>query len=471
MNSLLANLAIFYCIGILLAQIKLINFWLVILGGIVIYYLIGKVGLKNNMLAIAILFLVILWGFFNFKSSYILPRNHINNFVFYKDRSLYSLSGFVDSQPEFKDNHQIFVFRVQIAQLGKLRWGSCGRVLVKMNFTQELNYGDNLTLVGNLTRPYSFNSAAQGYKDYLKRADIYLIMGISDPRQIIKQPGFGGSGLISSSFWLRSKMENVISANLAKIPASILSAMVLGQKRGVPWRVSDSMVKSGTVHILVVSGFNVSIVAFILNLLLKILRFPRKIRIILIIICLLIYCTITGASNPVIRATVMGIVFLSAYLFKREPNIYNSLMLSAFFILIISPGQLFDIGFQLSFISVLAIVYLYPKLKALFCLEKCKNKIWRFMGEGFLVSLSAWLGTLWIIAFNFRIISPVTVLANIFIVPLATIITLCGFTLVISGLICPYLAGLFSLPATVLITLLLNINALVIKLPLAYIYF
>jgi len=325
--------------------------------------------------------------------------------------------------------------------------------------------------MGNLTRPYSFNRASQGYQEYLKRADIYLTLRIKDPRQIIKQPGFAGSRCISSSFWLRSKMERIIRSNLLDLPASIIAAMVLGQKRGVPWLVNDSMVKSGTVHILVVSGFNVSIVAFILNLLFKILRISRKIRIILIIICLLIYCAITGASNPVIRATVMGIVFLSAYLFKRQPDIYNSLALSALFILMISPRELFDIGFQLSFISVLAIVYLYPKLKVLVHLENCQNKVVKFIGEGFLVSLAAWLGTLWIIVINFRIIAPVTILANIFIVPLATIITLCGFTLVISGLICPYLASLFSLPITVLITLLLNVNAWIIKLPFSFFTF
>jgi competence protein ComEC len=222
---------------------------------------------------------------------------------------------------------------------------------------------------------------------------------------------------------------------------------------------------------LVVSGFNVSIVAFMINLLLKILRFPRKARIILTAICLLIYCAVTGATNPVVRATVMGLVFLAAYLFKSQLDIYSSLVSAALFILVINPRQLFDIGFQLSFISVLAIVYFYPKLKALTRLELCEIKILKFIAEGCLVSFSAWLGTLAIIALNFRIISLVTVLANILIVPLATLITLCGFTLVLSGWIYPDLANLFSLPTAALITLLLNINAALIKLPFAYIYF
>ncbi len=231
------------------------------------------------------------------------------------------------------------------------------------------------------------------------------------------------------------------------------------------------MVKSGTVHILVVSGFNVGIVAWIINLLLKVLGFKRKARILLVSLTLVIYCVITGSTNPVLRATVMSLVFLAAYFFKREPDIYCCLACAALLILGLNPRQVFDVGFQLSFTSVLAIVWLYPRLRTRLGLEAVKNKILKFILEGCLVSFSAWLGTLVIIALNFRMISPVTVAANILIVPLATLITLCGFTLVLSGLIYPDLSGIFSLPVVMLISLLLNINAFLIKLPFAYICF
>jgi competence protein ComEC len=266
-------------------------------------------------------------------------------------------------------------------------------------------------------------------------------------------------------------MDEVISKYLPDLPAGILSAMVLGQRKAIPWLVNNSMVKSGTVHILVVSGFNVGIVAFIVNLLLKIIRIRRKARIILVAICLLIYCLATGATNPVIRATVMGLIFLLAYILKRNPDMYNSLAGAALFILIINPRQLFDVGFQLSFSSVLAIVYLYPKLERILRIDSCKIKILRFIAEGCLVSFCAWLGTIGIIAYNFRIIAPITVLANILIVPLATLITLCGFTLVLCGLFCPFLAGFLSTTTAMLITLLLNVNSVAIKIPGAYFYF
>ena len=85
--------------------------------------------------------------------------------------------------------------------------------------------------------------------------------------------------------------------------------------------------------------------------------------------------------------------------------------------------------------------------------------------EGFLVSLSAWLGTLGLIAWYFKIFSPITVIANIFIVPLASLITLCGFTLVATAIFCPAIAPLFASTNELLVVLLLNINAFLLKIP------
>ncbi|MDP3041436.1 MAG: ComEC/Rec2 family competence protein [Candidatus Omnitrophota bacterium] len=470
MKRPLVILAVFYVLGIILAGLIRLDFWLVMGVAIVVFACVSLGVREKHLFLVSVLFLALLAGGLNLKNSHRLPGCHIRNFVAHKDNAVYCLNGFIASQPEFKNDHLWFILRARQIQADKLRYKCCGEVLVKMDFKQALNYGENLTLIGGLGRPQVF-SRSQGYRDFLARQGIYLIMPIQNHRQIIRQDKFSGGQLIRGCLWLRFYLEQIISRHLPALPASILSAMVLGQKQGIPWLVSNSMIKAGTVHILVVSGFNVGIVAFVINLLLKILRLPRKGRIILTAICLLIYCLITGATNPVIRATVMGLVFLAAYLLKREADIYNSLVSAALFILVINPRQLFDVGFQLSFISVLAIVYFYPKLKARVHLESCKIKILKFIIEGCLVSFSAWLGTLVIIALNFRIIAPVTVLANILIVPLATLITLCGFILVLSGLIYPDLANLFSLPTMALITLLLNINASLIKLPGAYIYF
>jgi competence protein ComEC len=218
----------------------------------------------------------------------------------------------------------------------------------------------------------------------------------------------------------------------------------------------------------VVSGFNVGIVALIIALFLKLIRLPRRLRIYIGIICLLLYCLVTGASTPVMRATIMAIVFMLAYLVKREPDIYNSLAIAAALILTANPNQLFDVGFQLSFASVISIVYLYPKLKSLLRIESLKIKPLRSLLEACLVSFSAWLGTLGFIAYYFKIFSPVTVLANLLIVPQATLITLCGFSLIFAGLIFPAFAPAFASTSELAVIILLKINLLLLKLPTAY---
>jgi len=166
----------------------------------------------------------------------------------------------------------------------------------------------------------------------------------------------------------------------------------------------------------------------------------------------------------------MGIFFLLGFLIKREPDINNSLSLAALSILLINPGELFSISFQLSFVSVSAIVYLYPKLKSFFRIELINLRPLRFIAEGCLVSLSAWLGTCGLILYYFRIFSPITVLANIFIVPLATLITLSGFSLVVITLILPIFSVFFAHTNELLVILLLRINNFLIGLPFACLY-
>jgi competence protein ComEC len=180
---------------------------------------------------------------------------------------------------------------------------------------------------------------------------------------------------------------------------------------------------------------------------------------------------LTGASNPVVRATIMFIVFMFAYYARRQPDVYNSCAAAALAIVSFNPAQIFDIGFQLSFSSVLAIAFFYPRLKVRLRLEKL-NCLWlRLPAEGCLVSLSAWLGTAGLIAFYFRMVSPITVAANLFIVPLAGLITLSGFSLLAAQSVSSYLALSFASMIEFLVSLLLSLNSLLLQVPHAYFYF
>jgi competence protein ComEC len=470
MKRPLVVFTLLFCLGIFLAGALRINLWFILAAGAAALLSGWRFRSDNRVFACCVFFLALLLGALSLKNFYIRQGRRIDSLVRYRDRSVYAVSGFVDGQPALKNGCTSFVFCAQEIQSGNYKWPCQGRILVRMDFPQDLAYGRRLTLLGSLKRPFRLPGGRRGYRDYLTGQGIYLLMHIHNSLQVIRWHGYAGSKLILFSMRLRMMLERLLGRYLADIPAGIISAMVLGQRDYIPWLVNESMVKTGTVHILVVSGFNVGIVAFIFGLLFKIARLRRKARIILTAACLIVYCLVTGASNPVVRATVMGVVFLSAYLVQREADIYNSLACAVLFILIVNPLQIFDIGFQLSFSSVMAIVCLYPRLKAFLRPDRCRFAPLRFICEGCLVSFCAWAGTAGIIAYNFRIISPVTVLANIFVVPVATLITLCGFSLILCSCACPALGWVFAAPASALVTVLLNINYAMSRIPFACFY-
>lgn len=388
------------------------------------------------------------------------------------------LKGIVNSQPVFKNNMLSFVFQAEEIQSHALSNKTCGNIQVYVRCRKDfpglfgrlkdLCYGEEISLSGNLFKPpVAPNSGRKTYRDYLYNQSIFCVMNVRMPSLVIRSGQNKGFILTRLAFWLKNRMEGIIFKRVSYVPAGILDAMILGEKRNVAPLVNSSMMKSGTVHILVVSGFNVALVAFIIVLFLRLLRIPRGARFYIATPLIIIYCLMTGASTPVVRAAIMAIVFMFAYLIRREADIYNSLALAAILILAANPRQLFDVGFQLSFVSVISIVYFYPKLKSLLSPKLLRIRPIRFLAEGLLVSFSAWIGTAGLIAYYFKILSFVAVLANIFIVPLASLITLCGFSLISAELICPYFAPALASSSQFMVSLLLNINAILIKLPFA----
>jgi competence protein ComEC len=375
----------------------------------------------------------------------------------------------VDSQPTSINNKTTFTLQAQEIQSGRFKSPCCGKLIVYCKGKTNFAYGDIVILKGDLSRPYSFGN--KRYRAYLANQGIFALLRVRCGEEIITVARNKGLAIKRFSLQLKDKIESSIFSHVPFLAASILDAMLLGEKRNIPPLVYRSMMKSGTVHILVVSGFNTGIVAFIVLLVLKLLRLPRKIRFVLAIGGLVIYCFATGASTPVVRATVMTSILLASYLVKQDADIYNSLSIAALSILLANPRQIFDIGFQLSFASVFSIAYLYPKLQRFFQIETLKIKPLKVLLEGGLVSFSAWLGTVGFIAYHFRMFSAVTVLANILIVPLATLITLCGFSLILVSLILPCLTPYFSASSELAVKLLLQVNTFLISLPGAYLYF
>ncbi|MBM3244594.1 MAG: ComEC family competence protein [Candidatus Omnitrophica bacterium] len=411
---------------------------------------------KLPIAKVALLAVVFFLGFAYFSNTRIQPKCSINQIISSNKESI-TVKGRLMDEPVIKNSRMSFTLGLKEARSDNLVTSCCGKITVSLGgyCGPELSYGDELSLTGNLRKPPKLR---------------YPVLRVISGGHVNKLASKKLFNLKKVSLELKKISGTIISAHLSGLAAAIVKAMVLGEKKDIPPLVADSMVKSGTIHILVVSGFNVGIVAFIGFLILKLARIPRQPRHCFAIAITVIYCFATGASTPVFRAAIMAIFFLIGNLLKREPDIGNSLSAAALIILILDPRQLFDIGFQLSFVSVISIVYLYPKLKALISEKIRGNRFLKPFLEGFLVSLAAWLGTMGFIAYHFRIFTPVTVPANIFIVPLASLITLCGFSLIAASLFAPFLAPLFSQSTEFLVAVILKLNNTFVNLPGAYFY-
>ena len=379
--------------------------------------------------------------------------------------------GVIVSEPEEKGGIYAFVLRACQIQNGEQNQ-SCGAdITVRVHSNQEFYYGEELVLRGRAEKIIPLKQGTKNsYQRYLLNRGILFTMKVEREAEVRRM---GIKGVSPKRLALRMKKYAVglFSKYASSLTAALLGAMVLGDKRNVPYFVNQIMIRSGTIHILVVSGFNVGVLCFVVILFLKLARINKSLRIILTVPILIFYCLLTGASTPVVRATIMATTFLLAHLFMREPNMHNSLALAAIPILINNPRQLFDASFQLSFVSVASLVILYPRLRSLLGLEKLKVKLVSFFIDTFLASLCAWLATSGFILYYFGIFSPVTVVANIFTVPLATLVTLGGFGLIMAHFLSPVLAQIFAAACEPLAFLILKANIFLIHLPYAYFRF
>ena len=393
-------LVLVFCSGIFFANLIKIPFGLIY--SLVVILLIFSFLLIRRSLVFNVFIscLVFTLGVALLKNSQILPNCHIAKLIPYKSESSF-LMGIINNDPIYQDKSVSFILKAEKLKINETWMKTCGKVLIKVFRKNEFSYGDRLFLKGNLYRPFSFSKSEFNYRDYLKHQGIYSIFSVKKD-SMVKQSGRNiGNPIKSFAFRIKHRMREVIIKNLSPFSAGILNAIILGERQNLSAHTRDVLVESGTVHIIAISGLHLGIVAFITLLILKIIKIPRKLRYILTILLLIVYCILTGANTPVVRATVMAAVLLLGYFLEREVNIYNSLSLAALIILVVNPWQLFEISFQLSFLSVTSIVWLSPKIKTLFP-EKLNKIPWiRFLISIFSVSFAAWLGLLPLIAHYF----------------------------------------------------------------------
>jgi len=239
--------------------------------------------------------------------------------------------------------------------------------------------------------------------------------------------------VIESRNWFyefRKKIIDFYQKSLPEPSASLISGMVLGSKASIPEKFWEDLKNTGTAHVVVASGMNVSIVAgFLLGLF--VLFLPRRRAIPLVLGGIGLYCVLSGLDAPIIRAAIMGTVALLAQEAGRVASAWRALLLSALMMLIVKPLWLTDLGFILSFVATASILIFEVKIRSKL------SFVPGVLREGLSVSLAAQIGVapiLFVTFGQFNILSPVINALILWTVPPITILGAIGG---MAGLILP----------------------------------
>ncbi len=301
----------------------------------------------------------------------------------------------------------------------------------------ELSYGDIVRVSGLLRHPRPARNPGEfDERSFLRQRGVAAEIVAAWKEDVVRTGSGGGNSLIALALGARTWISSALMRDLEdESRAHVLKAVVLGERADVPWQVSESFRLSGTMHIFAVSGLHVGLLGLLIFELLKAFGLPRRAAIIGVIVGVVFYAFITGLRPSAVRAAVMTTVFLGGILANRPARILNSLGTAALVILLVDPRQLFRPGFQLSFLVLLSIALLAPALRANFkrwiepdpflplSLLSPRQRLLGNAGGGvadyFSITTAAWLGSMPLILAYFHLISPIALVANVFIVPVA----------------------------------------------------
>ena len=303
----------------------------------------------------------------------------------------------------------------------------------------EYHYGDQLVVVGNLKKGVT----GGWFLEFPEIKETFQLQKIGIEHKI----------LASISAWRRS-IEKVYRFALPEPQASLMAGIVLGSKSGFPSDFYQALRETGTLHVVVASGMNITLVAiFLVNSL--VLFINRRKAVIFAFLGIWFYVILAGGEAPVIRAGIMGSLAFLAQGLGRERTAIRGLILAGVIMLLINPNYLFDLGFQLSFAATAGILIVYPRLKSL----KITRRLFSLpeFGDNLASTLAAQTLTLPIMVLNFGGVNPLSPLVNALVLWTIQWVMAIGAFGGVLGLINPILGQIICLPAYVLLTFFVEV--------------
>jgi len=299
-----------------------------------------------------------------------------------------------------------------------------------------LAYGDEVLLEGAWSSVRGPGNPGQfDWRAALARQRIHVLLSVEPHHGVVRLHTGHGRWWFRALYTLRHRLEALITEHFSAYHAGLLRSFLLGQRVALDEDLKQAFIETGTMHLVVISGFNVGLIAGVLELILRIAGLPLRLRLVTSSLALFGYCLLTGMQAPVMRATVMTWVVLGAIFLDRLINWPNTLAAAALAILCVNPMQLFDPGFQLSFGAVLSLLVFTSRFRTGLAPLVRIHPEWlqRYVAISLASTVAIWVGLWPLLAWYFYLVSPVSVLANLVLVPLVSLLVTSGTILLSLG--------------------------------------
>ncbi len=406
-----------------------------------------------------------------------LPRFDDRALAAYNDAGEVTFTGVVVGEPDERDSYTNLRVRAERLTLPDGTEHEVeGLALVRTDRYPERHYGDRVQVAGRLETPPVFETFS--YRDYLARQGIHSLVRNAEVTLLAEQQA---NPILYALCAFKRQARATIAAILPEPQAALLTGILLGVETGIPANLKDDFAATGTSHIVAISGFNIAIIAGVLaGLAERLCAGPfgsaqSKRRAVWIAIAgVSVYTVLVGAAASVVRAAIMGILYLWGRYLGRTTFAPVSLAAAAIVMTALNPYTLWDVGFQLSFAATLGLViYARPlgrafeRLLARLTPAARARRVVGLLNDNLIVTLAAQVTTTPIILYYFGRLSLVTLLTNFLILPAQPAVMMVGGAATLLGLIVRPAGQAVGWVAWVFLTYTIEVVRLTARVPFA----
>jgi competence protein ComEC len=403
-------------------------------------------GSKKTLIVAGLCLFALLGGGLRFPSS--LPPVDEHSLCFYNDTGIVEIQGMVAEEPDIQDRYCLLTFSASEIIVNDEREEVSGTALIRVPRYPTYRYGDVLKVTGKLETPEPFDNF--DYKSYLARQGIYSIIYYPEVEVLDRGQGLKPLQWIYS---LREQLSASLARALPEPQGSLAQAILLGLRGNIPDSLYEAFSRTGAAHLLAISGLHISIIiAMFLSFGILVFGRRRSIYIWLTLTLTWLYALLAGMHPPIIRAAIMGSLFLIAEYLGRQRSAIIALAFAAAVMVGIQPHILWSVSFQLSFLAMAGLVLLYPYFqtwgrKGVASLFRARERIaaaGNMITDVFAATLAAIVAVGPLIAYNFGVVSLVALPATFFSLPALPFIIVTAALVAFTGLLASLVAQIFG---------------------------